>query len=109
MAQGESQRKDDSQIKYSATIYDKFGEGCIESSESYHRSTLPNEAKRINLDFHDYSHDFRITISFSREAAHSYLRVQVVDNSAKEKANGIANTIESHLNGHKNPKLNTSL
>ncbi len=100
--QGESQRKEDSQIKYTVTIYDKFGEEGIDSFENYHRSSLPNEAKRINLDVHDYHNDFRIAVSFSRESAYSYLRVQVVDNSAKEKAIGIANTLESRLNEHKN-------
>jgi len=100
--QGESQRNDDSRIKYMATIYDKYGEERIDSFENYHRSTLPNEAKRINLEIHDYQNDFRIAVSFSREALYSYLKVQIVGNSAKEKAIGIANTIESQLNEHKN-------
>ncbi len=86
--QAESQRKDDSRIKYTVTIYDKFGEERIDSFENYHRSTLPNETKRITLDVHDYSHDFRIAISFSREAAYSNLKIQIVENSAKEKAKG---------------------
>jgi len=102
LEQAEMQRKDDSRIKYSVTIYDKFGEERIDSFENYHRSTLPNETKRITLDVHDYSHDFRIVISFSREAAYSNLKVQIVENSAKEKAKGIANTIESQLNEYKN-------
>lgn len=100
--QGESQRKKDSRIKYTATIYDKFGEEHIESFGNYHRSTLPNEAKRIRLEVHDYFNDFRIALSFSREAAYSNLKVQVVGNSAKEKTIGIANTIESQLIEHKN-------
>jgi hypothetical protein len=100
--QGESQRKKDGRIKYSVTIYDKFGEECIDSFQNYHRSTLPNEARRINLQVHDYTNDFRIAVSFSRERAYSYLKVQVVGNSAKEKARGIAEAIESQLNEHKN-------
>ena len=102
LQQAEMQRKDDSRISYSVTIYDKFGEERIDSFEHYHRSTLPNETKRITINVHDYSHDFRIAISFSREAIYSDLKVQVVDNSAKEKAKGIANTIESQLSEHKN-------
>ena len=100
--QGESQRKDDSRIKYNATIYDKFGEERIDLFENYHRSTLPNETKRINLEVHDYYSDFRIDVSFSRESAYSYIKINVVGNSAKEKAIGIANSIESRLNEHKN-------
>ncbi len=102
LEQAEMQRKDDSRIKYTVTIYDKFGEERIDSFENYHRSTLPNETKRVTLDVHDYFSDFRIAISFSRETVYSYLKVQIVENSAKEKAIGIANTIESHLKEHKN-------
>jgi hypothetical protein len=100
--QGESQRKDDSRVKYNATIYDKFGEEQINLFENFPRSTLPNEAKRIRLDLHDYETDFRISVSFSREHFFSRITINVVGNSAREKAIGILNSIESRLAEHKN-------
>ncbi len=105
LEQANNQRNEDSHIEYMSTIYDKYGEECINSFENYQRSTLPNEAKRIKLfviDYHKFHNAFQIEVSFSKEATYSYLRIQVVDKSAKEKAIGIVNTIDSQLNEHKN-------
>ncbi|MHA1213099.1 MAG: hypothetical protein ACTSSH_11620 [Candidatus Heimdallarchaeota archaeon] len=102
LEQGKSLCENDDQIIYKAMIDDKFGTERIDSFVNYHRSTLPNEAKRVALGVRDSHYNQRIEISFSRDKDYSDLKVVIDGDSAKEKAIGIATAIESRLNEHKN-------
>jgi len=97
-----NQSHEKSRINYTATIYDEYGKEEIESFEQYHRSTLPNETKKISLKIYDYNNDFSIRVNFSEEKTFSYLTVQISNNSAKEKVNGIVNHIQSYLKEYEN-------
>ena len=88
---------------YSVTIYDKYGKEHIESFDNYHRITLPNQARRVELSVGGhYQSSFLIEVSFSKEPTFSFIRVEMSGSSAKERASGILEAIKTHIKEHKN-------
>lgn len=89
--------------KYDVYIYNKFGKSILKSIKGYDYSSLPNDTKRIILEYKSYQPlILNVTISFDTDGSNSYIEILHENKSPDEFVNGMMSKLLEMINYNKN-------